>query len=319
MNKTNQINFNSVSFSALILLFVFSIHVTWAEQENIDLNPEEPINAEEPIKETSKANTETSTNTVKPPIALIKQHKADLKHYLEGEQVKPLLVGPDEYITLVKKYTSAHSKGVVILLPEWQQGATNPKAIGFLRDALPSYGWNTISIQPLNKPKNFPSTALTLTEQKKENDIVLQEYKRKLSALFNAIMNTAKEYPGIVLVIAQGNNGALLMDIYSQEASQHPNALILLSSYRQSNYGLVDSVNEKFSRQLAVSEIPVLDLYLKYDNTLVLTKAHQRKLMAKQEMKTYYRQRQLNNTITGYYPEKELLKQIKGWLKTIGW
>jgi hypothetical protein len=51
----------------------------------------------------------------------------------------------------------------------------------------------------------------------------------------------------------------------------------------------------------------------------VLAKAAQRKSLAKQEMKVYYRQRQLNNTITGYYPEKELLSQVKSWLKAIGW
>ena len=258
-------------------------------------------------------------NTVKPPIALTKQYKEDLQHYLTSEQVKPLLAGPDDYLTLVQKYTSANSKGVAILLPEWQQGATNPKAINFLRNTLPSQGWSTIAIQPNNKPKGFPSFALTVSEQKKENALILTEYKSKLSAMLNAVMNTAKEYPGIVLIIAQGNNGALLVDIYNEEDSQRPNALILLSSYRQSNHGLIDSDNEEFSRQLAFTEMPVLDLYLKHDNTLVLAKAPQRKLMATQEMKAYYRQRQLNNTVTGYYPEKELLSQINGWLKAIGW
>ena len=137
--------------------------------------------------------------------------------------------------------------------------------------------------------------------------------------MFNALMNAAKEYPGIVLVIAQGNNGALLIDILSQEENQQPNALILLSSYRQSNHKLVDSVNENFAQQLALTKLPILDLYLKYDNALVLAKAQQRKLMAEQKMKTYYRQRQLQNTITSYYPEQALLTQINGWLKAIGW
>lgn len=317
LSKINHKNFNSALPITLIFLCVFlsSIKLTWAEEKVNDSASKESSPKETTAKELPKADI----NSIEPPIALTKQHKEDLQHYLAKEQVRPLLAGPDDYITLVQKYTSANSKGVAILLPEWQQGATNPKAINYLRNTLPSQGWNTISIQPNNKPENFPSIALTASEQIKENELILTQYKRKLGTLFNAVMNTAKEYPGIVLVIAQGNNGALLIDIFSQEKIQQPNALILLSSYLQSNYDLVDSVNENFARQLALSEMPVLDLYLKLDNPLVLAKASQRKLMATQEMKTYYRQRQLNNTITGYYPEKELLSQINGWLKAIGW
>jgi hypothetical protein len=258
-------------------------------------------------------------NKIKQPIELSEQYKADLKHYLAGEQVTPLLAGPDDYLTLVKQHTSINSKGVVILLPEWQQGATNPKAINFLRNALPSEGWSTIVVQPSNKPKNFPSNAITVDEQKQENKVTLDAYKKKLTTMHNALMNVAKGYPGVLVVIAQGNNAALLVELYNKEDSQLPNALILLSSYRQTSPALIDSVNTSFAQQLASIELPVLDLYLKYDNSLVLAKAAQRKSLAKQEMKVYYRQRQLNNTITGYYPEKELLNQIKSWLKAIGW
>lgn len=290
-----------------MLTFICSTTSTFAEEKKADASV---TNTEQKINE---------DNAIKKPISLTKQYKDDLKHYLTDEQVKSLLAGPDDYLTLVKKYTSANSKGVAILLPEWQQGATNPKAINYLRNVLPSKGWSTIAIQPSNKPENFPSTAITIDEQKKENQLALDAYKKKLSTLLNAVMNTAREYPGIVLVIAQGNNAALLVDLYSNEGSQRPNALIMLSSYRQSNHALVNSINESFARQLALTELPILDLYLKHDNTIVLAKAAQRKSFARQEMKVYFRQRQLNNTVTGYYPEEELLSQINSWLKAIGW
>lgn len=309
MHTLIQLKISHRLFSLLICSFIFILSTTtsYAEQKSAKSTEEKTQKEEQKTKEIQK------------PIALTKQHKEDLKHYLAGEQVKPLLAGPDDYLTLVKRYTSANSKGVVILLPEWQQGATNPKAINYLRNALPAKGWSTIAVQPNNKPENYPSSALTLDEQKKENKLSIDAYKNKLATMLNALMNTAKEYPGIVLVISQGNNAALLVDIYSQEGSILPNALILLSSYRQTNHGLTNSVNEEFARQLAFTELPVLDLYLKYDNPLVLAKAAQRKSFAKQEMKVYYRQRQLNNTVTGYYPEEELLSQINSWLKAIGW
>ncbi|HCM48117.1 MAG TPA: DUF3530 domain-containing protein [Colwellia sp.] len=294
-------------FFIFTVFFICSTSLVFAEEKKADAALE---------KAPLKIN---KTSPVPKPIALTKQYKDDLKHYLTAEQIKPLLAGPDSYLTLVKKYTSDNSKGVAILLPEWQQGATNPKALNYLRNILPSKGWNTIAIQPSNKPENYPSAAITVEEQKKENKLALDDYKNKLSTMLNAVMNSAKEYPGIVLVIAQGNNAALLVDLYSQEDSQRPNALIMLSSYRQSNHTLVNSVNEDFARQLAFTELPVLDLYLKHDNPLVLAKAAQRKSFAKQEMKVYFRQRQLNNNVTGYYPEEELLSQINSWLKAIGW
>ena len=270
-------------------------------------------------QDATTAKKDDGASVIKKPIAITKQHKNDLKHYLPTEQVKPLLAGPDDYITLVKPHTSSNSKGVAILIPEWQQGATNPKAIEFLRNALPKEGWSTIAVQPNNKPENYPSNALTLEQQKEENKLLLDEYKQKLSAMHNAIMNIAKEYPGIVLVIVQGNNAAFLVDLYSQEGSQLPNALIMLSSYRQTSQSLINGVNTNFAQQLALTELPVLDLFLQHDNSLVLAKAEQRKSIAKQEMKVYYRQRQLNNSTTGYYPEEELLTQINSWLKAIGW
>ncbi|HBY84639.1 MAG TPA: DUF3530 domain-containing protein [Colwellia sp.] len=303
----NQNKSSSKLIALLICALIFVCTKTFAEEKKSDAIVD------------SSQKTANKAEPIKKPIELTKQHKEDLKHYLADEEVKPLLAGPDDYLTLVKRYTSANSKGVVILLPEWQQGATNPKAINYLRNALPAKGWSTIAIQPSNKPENYPSTAVTVAEQKKANQVVLKEYKSKLNSMLNAVMNTARKYPGIVLVIAQGNNAAFLVDLYNQDGSQKPNALIMLSGYRQSNPELINSVNENFAHQLALTELPILDLYLKYDNPLVISTSAQRKAFSKQEMKVYYRQRQLNNTVTGYYPEEELLIQINSWLKAIGW
>lgn len=258
-----------------------------------------------------------------PPVSVESQHKEDLTHYFSTNHVTPILAGPDEYLTLINESTSMNNKGVAILLPDWQQGAVNPKAINFLRTALPKQGWTTISIQPANKPNNFPSIALKISEQKQENKIIIDNCKNELSKLINAVLKKSKEYPGISLIIAQGNHGGLLVDIFDQQTINQsgptPNALILLSSYLLNGRELIDETNTAFAKTLANSEYPVLDLYLKYDNPIVSDKAAQRLVIAKQELKTYYRQRQINNSVTGYYPEQELLIQVNSWLKSIGW
>ena len=257
------------------------------------------------------------------PVPLTQQHKDDLAHYLPANKIKPLLAGPDDYITLITDNLSVNTKGVAILVPDWQQGATNPKAINFLRNTLPQDGWTTISIQPMNKPQHYPSTALTLTEQQEENKAIIDSYQVTFGAMLNAVLDKSNEYPGVVMIIAQGHHGAMVLDILAGNNEQvsitkQPNAVVLLSSYVLTNHLLLDESNTAFAHTLALSEYPVLDLLLRFDNPVVLNKAKQRLALSKKEMKVYYRQRQLNNTSVGYYPEQELRKQINGWLKAIG-
>ncbi|MDX2368625.1 MAG: DUF3530 family protein [Colwellia sp.] len=273
--------------------------------------------------ESKKDNEKEKSVTIPLPVSVEQQHKEDITHYLPTNRVTPILAGPDDYLTLVDENTSVNNKGVAILLPDWQQGAVNPKAINFLRKEMPKQGWTTISIQPANKPDNFPSKALKVSEQQEANKTIIDGYKNKLSALINAVLTKSKEYPGIVIIIAQGNHGGMLVDIFDQQSTNQngttPNALILLSSYLLNSNELIDETNTAFAKTLAYSEYPILDLYLKYDNPIVLDKAAQRLSIANQELKAYYRQRQINNNATGYYPEQELLIQINSWLKSIGW
>ena len=300
-----------------IILFICTHFTAFAQEEK-----------QENVAPTKESNANSKKSVVIPfPISLEKQHKEDLTHYLPTNRVSPILAGPDDYLTLIDESSSVNNKGVAILLPDWQQGAVNPKAINFLRSALPKQGWTTISIQPANKPSNFPSKALKVSEQQEANKTIIDEYKSKLSSLINAVLTKSKEYPGVIIIIAQGNHGALLVDIFDQQDAKQdakqdgttPNALILLSSYLLNSHELIDETNTDFAKKIANSEYPILDLYLQYDNPIVLDKAAQRLAIAKQELKAYYRQRQINNIVSGYYPEQELLTQINGWLRSIGW
>ena len=281
----------------------------------------------EKTPETAPASNAASESTNKPennngvvmPTPRIKQQKQDINHYLAKEKVSPILAGPDDYLTIVNRYTSPNSKGVAILLPDWQQGATNPKAIHFLQESLPSHGWTTITVQPDNKPTNFPSTATDSNEQVEADKATIQAYKTKLSTMFKALMNKAKEHPGVVLVIAQGNHAAMLVDLIENEQNEAANALIMLSGFLDANSNQQSAFNTAFAQQVAISEYPIFDVLLKYDHPLAIAGAKERQIYSKQEMKVYYRQRQLNNSSTGYYPEQELIRQINSWLRAIGW
>jgi len=314
----------SIMLTVMILLLTCANTAVYAQQDEQSKSAPATTESKTAEKTDSTAKSPSQiTIEIPAPAPLTQQHKEDLKHYLPSAKVKALLAGPDDYLTLITENASVNNKGVMVLLPDWQQGATNPKAINFLRNKLPQQGWTTIAIQPSSKPENYPSTALKVTEQQQENKTLLEDYQLKFSAMINAVISKASEYPGIVVIVAQGNHGVMLVELFDEQSSNPvsvmPNAVILLSSYALTNQQLVDTANSDFAKKIAYSEYPILDLYLRYDHPIVLDKTKQRLALAKKEMKVYYRQRQLNNSSVGYYPEQELMIQINSWFKSIGW
>jgi hypothetical protein len=46
-------------------------------------------------------------------------------------------------------------------------------------------------------------------------------------------MNVAKQFPGAVVVVAQGNNAAMLVELYDKESTEQPDAFVMLSSFKK--------------------------------------------------------------------------------------
>jgi hypothetical protein len=263
-------------------------------------------------------NKEKITSKKRPeifaPVDALTQKEQDLTHYLSADKITPMLAGAEDFITLINENTASNQKGVMILLPDWQMSATSSNALNYLREVLPSQGWTTITIQPPNKPIGYPSRALKLSQQIEENDKLLMQCQDELVLMMQAVMEKAKDYPGIFVIVSQGSHAALLANIYSKGKLTEPNAMIMLSSYM---FTETDSL--AFAKTLASSDFPVLDIYLAREQQLAKSNARVRKAQATKEMKAYYRQTQLHNNQIGYYPKKSLLSAINGWLKSIGW
>ena len=120
--------------------------------------------------------------------------------------------------------------------------------------------------------------------------------------------------PGLFIFISEGNNAGLITEIINQEGSTIPNALVILSAYRET-----EKENLRFAKNIAMTEIPVLDLILSKDNPRVKPSATLRKTQTEKELKVIYRQKLIHNLTPNYYPEVALTKEIRGWLKSIGW
>lgn len=248
------------------------------------------------------------------PTDAFKQQQDDLKHYFNSDAVEAILVGTDEFVMLTNKHKSVINKGVMILIPDWQRSAASPNAIKQLRDNMPDKGWTTLTLHPPHQPGNYPSQALTAEERQEENDKSLTDYQQKLSKVISAVIDEAKNYPGAILVVAEGQHASLVVNMVQSELIEAPGALVMLSSYMPTS-----TENTKLTEQVAFADYPILDLYLKRDHRLVLASTKNRKDRARNEMKVYYRQKQLSNLTAGYYPKQGLTREIIGWLKSIGW
>ena len=251
---------------------------------------------------------------IEPPIDIFQQQQQDIKHYLTQEKIDSILVGADSYLTEINEYTTPVNKGIMVLIPDWQQSIATPNALNQLRKNMPSQGWTTLTLHPPNKPQSYPSKALTATERQTQDTETLASYSKKFAEIMLATIEQAKGYPGAIIVIAQGSNSAVLLDIYQQGLVGSPAALVMLSSYMPTQ-----PASEKLAQQLAVTEYPILDLTLKRDHYLVHANAILRKDSAKRAMKVYFRQKQLNNQAIGYYPKNSLTKEIISWLSSMGW
>lgn len=305
----------------LITLTVLNLFITSSYSLALAASPEEEKSAEQ--KDTDSAEKKTD-DTVKikvtkkidiaAPIDSFKQQQDDIEHYLTQEKIVPLLVGPDSYLTAINEQTTGLNKGVMVLIPDWQQSIATPNALNQLRKNMPQYGWTTITLHPPHQPSDYPSQVLTSEERNSKNTESLTKYSKKFADIMLAVIEKAKSYPGVIIIVAEGSHAALIVDVCQQGMVSSPSAMVMLSSYMPTL-----PENTKLAQQLAATDYPVFDLYLQRDHYLVVANAKVRKETAKREMKVYYRQKQLNNRTTGYYPEETLTREIIGWLSSIGW
>jgi hypothetical protein len=283
-------------------------------EKKMDVDKKAPIKEAEDKPAEPKKAVIIKRPEIFAPVDSLKQKNQDITHYLTADKVTPMLAGAKDFITIINENTSSNQKGVMILLPDWEMTATSSNALNYLQKTLPNQGWTTIAIQPPGRPIGYPSNALRLSLQTEENDKLLTQCQENLTSIMTAVMKKAKDYPGIFVVVSKGSHAVLLADLYSSGKLESPGAMVMLSGYMNTD---ADSLS--FAKTLATSDFPVLDLYLSRDHQLANTDANIRKAQATKEMKVYYRQTRLHNNQIGFYPEKQLLRSINGWLKSIGW
>lgn len=227
---------------------------------------------------------------------------ADLKRQLPQYEIIELPIPGASFLALYRENMTSYTKGTAIIVPDFSEHAASPRHLDLLRQQLNDYGWHTLSIMlPADNGINIETS---------EN---MALYQQRLKNRMQAAQDNANQHPGASIVIAQGNSAALLSTLYAEKLLPEPAALILLGAYLPDK-----EQNRLLATSIASQPIPTLDLNHSDDNHFVRHQLTLRQQLVRKNMKAVYRQRSISGS--GYQQETQLwvLKEITGWLNSIG-
>jgi len=270
---------------------------------------------------------------------------SDIKRFVPSDEVRPLLAGEIEFISLHRQSMAASQRGVVLIIPDWQHTPTNNTGINFLRTELNDLGYATIAMtipdidwqarETANSTTTDDKPAATETAEQAtnaENDdqvspsssqkhvnadalisnAVVDNYKLNLIARFNALYDSALNEEGKIVIIAQGASAGLLLEHYADYPSTNIDAFVSLSSYLP-----IPERNKKLNVSLTTISPPLLDIYYSVDNPNLLHSIIQRQKWATRHSKFDYRQREFFGLPSELLQHQRLTKEIDGFLRRL--
>lgn len=225
---------------------------------------------------------------------------SDLQNQIDPIEIKPLQAGELSFTVLEKPAMTAFTKGTVILVPDWSQHAASPRMINVLRQQLVDYGWNTIAMMvPEQLTETTAETLLT--------------YQTALLTRLQAVMKSAENNTGSIIVVAQGSSGALINQLYQTGQLTAPEGLILLSAYLPDK-----ALNQAVSLALAKHKVPTLDIQQQQDNSFVMASSQLRLQLVRKHIKEIYRQRLLPGSLDQPQNQQWVFNEVYGWLSYLG-
>ncbi|MFY8350234.1 DUF3530 family protein [Pseudoalteromonas sp. SSM20] len=253
------------------------------------------------------------------PINKELQGNQDISHYYDKSEVVNVMAGENEITALFRDHTAEFDKGVAILIADWHLTQANDRGIDFLRKSLNDYGWITYSISAGSSPRinneELPendnlSLAPSLSHYTKPD---FDAYALSLTSRFKAMYQQALTHPGFVIVITQGQSGAILNSYLSQQSSEPIDALVLLNNFYNE-----PQKNKALNQTITTTTWPTLDIFYQSHNHWLSQQMELRKKLARRNHKLNYRQRTLFGSQSSEQQHQRLSKEIYGFLTWLG-
>lgn len=220
-----------------------------------------------------------------------------------------LLTMPDDLSQIIDKEDSAKD-------PATDDNATDNVEVG------------TVDEEPATdeQPKSDAESTTETAEQTNPNlqlksfyidPIFSPEGSKKISTeiqlRLDAAWQLASGSPGYYLVICQGKSCAWITEIIANNRQFMPDALIMISAFMPQQ-----DANQQLAERVANSDYAILDLYQDADNSWVLANVNIRKILSRKQFKVEYRQRKLHVGTNYYGQQSRILKEIYGFLSSVG-
>lgn len=249
----------------------------------------------------------------------------DLRRELFSDEYTILPLAEQELLVLINDNTTAIARGVAILVTDNGIPLTSRQGLAPLVKQLTGLGWVTMLVSSPPSDLFLPATEIVApasdtTELAPKasvsqlNQQVMDEHLQRLSMIMQTALTKASEYPGFVLVVAQGTSAASLAQLYTDNTLNAPDALVVVNPYWPDR-----QFNNQLAQTLANTPMPVLDVYTKRDNNWSQESIQARKIAAIKALKLHYRQREIIGVGLIQQPASYLGKEIYGWLNHMGW
>jgi hypothetical protein len=254
-------------------------------------------------------------------------HELDLRRAHFDDEYSTIKVAEQDMVIIINENVTAISRGVALLVTDNGAPISSQQGLAPLVKQLTGLGWVTMLVpspasdlfQPAENLAADDATAeqppaTTKSSARQLNQQIFDEHLQRLTLIMQATLERAKEYPGFVLVIAQGTSAATLSQLYAEQKVTTPDAFVVISPYWPDR-----KFNNQLANFLANTPMPVLDIYSKWDNSWSQASVKARKTAAIRALKLQYRQREISGVELFQQPASNVSKEIYGWLSYMGW
>ena len=252
----------------------------------------------------------------------------DLRRALFNDEYSIIKVAEQDRVVIINENATAISRGIALLVTDNGTSISSQQGLAPLVKQLVNLGWVTMLLpspasdlflpteniveQDTNTDELTPTSVKTSASR--FNQQIFDEHLQGLTLIMQAALEQAKEYPGFVLVIAQGTSAASLSQLYAENKLKAPDALVVIGPYWPDR-----KFNNQLANFLANTPMPVLDIYSQWDNSWSLASIKARKIAATRALKLQYRQREIIGVGLVQQPSTYVSKEIYGWLSHMGW
>lgn len=254
----------------------------------------------------------------------------DLKRGLFSDEYTDLKVGENTRPFILSERTTSIGRGVALLVTDSGLPPRSQQGLAPLIKQLNQLGWVTLLLpvpnndfftEPLAEEPTQTQTTVPLpvdnllkASASPFSDKTYKQHLQQLTQLMQAGYQKSSEYPGFLLVIAQGTSAASLSQLYAEQQLRSPDAFVVVSPYWPER-----NANKLLATNLANTSMPVLDLYSEWDNNWSLASVSARKIAAVKTLKMQYRQREIIGNNFTQQSAMYITKEIYGWLSRMGW